>query len=124
MVLVAAEVAVVVVMMMMMMVKIMIIMMIIIMILIGANQDFSPISHCAMNCLRQTCASGQGAVVSKSPATHQTLITCNILCATLCKGTAQPLIGIAFTLASFHLLKTQTDAEAKESTVPRECPED
>ena len=54
--------------------------------------------HCAMNCLRDVTSSGQGtivckshAIVCKSHATHQVLITCTMLCAVSCKGTAQLL---------------------------------
>ena len=37
------------------------------------------------------CSSGQGTIVCKSRATHQALITCNMLCATLYEETAQLL---------------------------------
>ena len=44
-----------------------------------------------MNCLQPVRSSGQGTIVCKSCATHRSLITRNILCATWYEGTTQPL---------------------------------
>ena len=60
------------------------------MILRGASQDLLQ-SHCAANCLQHVHASGQGAVVCRSRATHRVLITCNMACSTWCKGTTELL---------------------------------
>ena len=46
----------------------------------GAIRDFLQSPHCAVNRLQRVCSSGPGAIVCKSCATHQALITCNISC--------------------------------------------
>ena len=46
----------------------------------GAIRDFLQSPHCTANCLQHTHSSGPGAVVCKSRATHQALITCNMSC--------------------------------------------
>ena len=56
--------------------------------------------HCAANCLQHVCSSGLGAIMCKSCATHRTLITCNLQCATWYEGTAQLL---SLTELKWHL---------------------
>ena len=46
----------------------------------GAVQDFLQCLHCAANRVQHICSSGLGKIVCKSCATHQMLITCNMLC--------------------------------------------
>ena len=79
---------------------IMVMMMIIIMIMIiitiiialkGAIRDFLQTPHCSTNCLQHVRSSGLGAIVCKSHATHQALITCNMLCAMRNERTVQLL---------------------------------
>ena len=38
--------------------------------------------HCAAICLQHVRSNGPGAIVCKSRATHRTLITCSLQCAT------------------------------------------
>ena len=45
----------------------------------GAIQDFLQSPHSAANCLQHVRSRGQGAVVCKSRATHQALITCHLV---------------------------------------------
>ena len=49
--------------------------------------------HCATNCLQHVRSSGPGAIMCKSRATHQALITCNLQCTTWYEGAAQLLIS-------------------------------
>ena len=55
----------------------------------GAFWDFLQSPCCAVYCLQHLCSSGQGAIMCKSRATHQALITCSVSFATWYEGTAQ-----------------------------------
>ena len=58
--------------------------------------------YCTINYLQHVCSSGQGTIMCKLHATHQTLIMCNMLCTTTWyKGTAQLLALAGF---KSHLL--------------------
>ena len=46
------------------------------------NSRFLTMSSCTSNCLQHIRSSGQGAIMHKSCATHQVLITCNMSCGT------------------------------------------
>ena len=63
-------------------VVIIIIIIIIIIALKDAVRDVLQSPHCVAKCLQYMRSSGQGAVVYKSRATHQALVTCSLSCAT------------------------------------------
>ena len=86
---------------MMMMMMIMITIITIIMIVLkGTIRDCLQSPHCAAKCLQHI--RGQGAIVCKSRATHQALITCN-MCSTWYEGTAQLLALTDFKSHLFQL---------------------
>ena len=61
-------------------VVVVIIIIIIIISIKGAIRDFLQSPHCAANRLQHVRSSGLGAIMCKSRATHQALITCNMSC--------------------------------------------
>ena len=88
-------------------------------------RDFFTISSHFSNCLQHIRSSGQGTIVCKSCATHQTLSMCNMSCATWYKGTAQllSLTDLNHIYFSFILLaETLTDEGGEETGVPGENP--
>ena len=74
------------------------------------NSRFLPSPLCAVNCLQHVRSSGLSAIVCKSRATHQALITYNMLCATWYGGTAQLLSVTEFKshLFSSFILMAET----------------
>ena len=75
----------------------------------GAIRDFLQSPHSAANCLQHARASGPGAIVCKSRATHRALITCkcHVTCHLVRKDSSAihfDGVEIAFILALFYWL--------------------
>ena len=91
------------------------IIMIILIALKGASQDCLQSPQCAVNCLQHVHSIGQGAIVCKSCAKYQVLITCNRACATCYEGTAR-LLDLTDLV---YWLKQSTDQGEEETGAPR-----
>ena len=75
----------------------------------GAIRDFLQSPHSAANCLQHVRSSGPGAIVCKSCATHQVLITCksHVTCHLVRRDSSAikfDRVEIAFIWASFYWL--------------------
>ena len=60
--------------------------------------------HCATNHLQHVCSSGTGAIVCKSRATHQVLLTCNMSCY-MPRGMKRQLSYLSLTELKSHLFE-------------------
>ena len=100
---------------------------IVIILLTGANRDFLQSPHCAVNRLQHVHSSGPGAIVCKSCATHQALVTCSMSCFVPCgtKGQLSYTVWQSLNriyLSSILLAEPLTDEGGEETRVPGENP--
>ena len=81
----------------------------------GAIQYFLQSPHCAANCLQHVRSSGPGAIVCKSRATHQALITCK--CHVTCH-----LVRRDSSAIKFDRVEVAFDEGGEKTGVPGENP--